>query len=294
MNWVLYAFGAALFWSLNILFDKYVVDHEIKDYILTTVMCSFSAFLVIGFFSGFMGGRISEVTPVHISLGLLYTLALMAYYSGIGREDVSRFAPTLAVDTLFITFFSFLFLGERFSLPVYGGVISVVAGAFLISLDDPVHSLKKFQSKNGVMLAVAAALIFASRDVIFKFSLSNSSYWTALLGMSIGGMISALVLTVYRRRRVIKSSNKGLEHLLIIGVTTALGYICFALSINTGPVSLASAVIKSLNIIIFAAATAIQKLHPEVVDEDTGKKVLIQKSAAITLIITGLLLIQLY
>lgn len=294
MNWVLYAFGAAFFWSLNILFDKYVVDHEIKDYILTTVMCSTSTFLVIGVFSSFMGGKISGIGLTHISLGFLYTLALMAYYSGISREDVSRFAPTLAVDTLFITFFSFLFLGEKFSLPVYSGVVSVVAGAFLISLDDPVHSLKKFQSKNGVILAVTAALIFASRDVIFKFSLADSSYWTALLGMSIGGVISTLLLAVYRRRKIISGSRKGMEHLLIIGVTTALGYICFALSINTGPVSLASAIIKSQNLIIFAAATALQKLHPGVVEEKTGKKVIIQKSIAITLIVAGLLLIQLY
>ena len=294
MSWALYAFGAAFFWSLNILFDKYVVDHEIKDYILTTVLCSISTFVVIGAFSGFMGGRVTGIGLTHISLGFLYTLALMAHYSGISQEDVSRFAPTLAVDTLFITFFSFLFLGERFSLPVYGGVLSVVAGAFLISLDDPVHSLKKFQSKNGVILAVIAALIFASRDIIFKFSLADSSYWTALLGMSIGGLLSTLFLIVYRRKKMINSNKKGMEHLLIIGVTTALGYICFALSINIGPVSLASAIVKSQNLIIFAAATALQKLHPGVVDEKTSKKILAQKSIAITMIVAGLLLVQLY
>lgn len=294
MNWALFAFGAAFFWSLNIVFDKFVVDHEIEDYVVTTIFCSISAFLIIAGASLFQGASISDLRLPHLGLGVLYTLALMAYYSGIGREEVSRFAPTLAVDTLFILLFSLIFLGEGFGLPVYGAVVAVVLGAFLISLDDPVHSLKEFESKKGVYLAILAAFVFATRDVLFKFSLADASYWTVLLGMTIGGILSVLALSIYKHRKIAESSDKGFEHLLGIGVLMALGYLSFVAAINNGPVSLSSAIVKSQNLIIFGITIALQKFHPGVVDEEMKRSVLVQKMAAIFLIVAGLIIIHLY
>lgn len=294
MSWILYAFSAAIFWSINIILDKYVVDHEINDPGLTTIFCGLSAFTVIGIAALTQGGDFSKLQPVHFLLGGLYTLALTAYYSGIGREDVSRFAPTLATDTIFILILSSIFIGEKFTVPVYTGIFSVVLGAFLISLDDPVHSLKSFQSKKGVYLALVAAFIFGTRDVLFKIVLSGTSYWTALLGMSIGGLISTAILTVWKRKKFARSSDKGFEHLLAIGLFMALGYLSFIAAITTGPVSLASAVVKSQNLIIFASAVLLSKFRPEIVDEKIEKTTLIQKLLATGLIVIGLLLIQFY
>lgn len=294
MSWALYAFGAAFFWSINIILDKYVVDHEIDDPGLTTIFCSLSAFTVIGLAALTQGGNLSKLQPVHFILGGLYTVALMAYYSGIGREDVSRFAPTLATDTIFILILSSIFIGETFTAPVYAGIFAVVLGAFLISLDDPVHSLKTFQSKKGVYLALAAAFVFGTRDVLFKIALSGSSYWTALLGMSVGGLASIGLLAAWKQEKFAENSNKGFEHLLGIGVLMALGYISFIAAINTGPVSLASAIVKSQNLIIFASAVLLSRFKPEIVDEELEKSALIQKLLATGLIIAGLLLIQFY
>lgn len=291
---MLYAFGAAFFWSINIIFDKFVVDHEVEDYVVTTIFCSISAFALIGAASVFKGGSLSDIALPHLGLGVLYTLALMAYYSGIGREEVSRFAPTLAVDTLFILFFSLIFLGEGFGLPVYLAIGAVVLGAFLISLDDPVHSLKEFESKKGVYLAILAAFIFATRDVLFKFSLGQTSYWTLLLGTAVGGMIFVLLMALYKHRKIIESSDKGIEHLLGIGVLMSLGYLSFVAAINNGPVSLSSAIVKSQNLMIFAITIALQKFHPGVVDEDMEKSIIIQKMTAIFLIVAGLIVIQIY
>lgn len=294
MNWVLYAFGAALFWSINIILDKYVVDHEIDDPALTTIFCSLSAFTIIGLAALIQGGNLSKLQPVHYLLGGLYTLALMAYYSGIGREDVSRFAPTLATDTIFILILSSIFIGETFTAPVYAGIFAVVMGAFLISLDDPVHSLKSFQSKKGVYLALAAAFVFGTRDVLFKITLTGTTYWTALLGMSIGGLTSIGLLAAWKRKKFAANSNKGFEHLLGIGVFMAFGYLSFIAAINTGPVSLASAVVKSQNLIIFGSTVLLTKFRPQIVDEELEKSTLIQKFLATGLIIGGLLLIQFY
>lgn len=294
MSWVLYAFGAAFFWSINIILDKYVVDHEIDDPGLTTIFCCLSAFTVIGLAALTQGGNLSKLQPLHFLLGGLYTAALMAYYSGIGREDVSRFAPTLATDTIFILVLSSIFIGEKYTAPVYAGIFAVVLGAFLISLDDPVHSLKSFQSKTGVYLALAAAFVFGTRDVLFKIALTGTTYWTALLGMSVGGLASISLLAAWKRKKFAENSNKGFEHLLGIGVLMALGYISFIAAINTGPVSLASAVVKSQNLIIFASAVLLSEIRPEIVDEKLERSTLIQKFLATGLIIAGLLLIQFY
>lgn len=294
MSWVLFAVGAAFFWSLNIVFDKYVVDNEIEDYVVTTIFCSFSAFILLGLISYYKGVRLSDIGLIHLLLGGLYTLALMAYYSGIGREEVSRFAPTLAIDTVFISIFAFIFLGESFGVVTYLGVLLVVVGAFLISLDDPVHSLKTFQSKTGVKLAIIAALVFSVRDILFKFSLEGSSHWTVLFGASIGGLISIAILSIIKRKKILNSGDKGEEHLLFIGVLMALGYYSFISAINSGPVSLSSAVVKSQNLMIFFMTLLIERNHSEMIAEDMQKPIMVQKFVSVVLIILGLVMVQLF
>ncbi|MFB6114740.1 MAG: hypothetical protein ABEK04_00470, partial [Candidatus Nanohalobium sp.] len=133
-----------------------------------------------------------------------------------------------------------------------------------------------------------------SRDVLFKMILSGTTYWTALLGMATGGLISITVLTTWKRRKIVNSSNKGFEHLLGIGVLMALGYLSFISSINRGPVSLASAIVKSQNLIIFASTVLLSKFRPEIVNEEMDRAVVLQKMVATAVIITGLLLIQFY
>lgn len=221
-------------------------------------------------------------------------MALMAYYSGIGREDVSRFAPALATDTIFILLLSSIFIGERFRIPVYAGIFAVVVGAFLISLDDPVHSLESFQSKKGVYLALVAAFIFGSRDVLFKILLCLNR----LLGCSTGHEHRRFHLhrssDDLEEKKFRESSNRGFEHLLGIGVLMSLGYLSYIGAINRGPVSLSSAIVKSQNLIIFGAAVLLSRFRPEIVDEELDKSIIVQKLLATGPIVAGLVLIQFY
>jgi drug/metabolite transporter (DMT)-like permease len=214
---------------------------------------------------------------------------MLLYYSGIETEEVSRFIPTLSTTTIFTVLIAFLVLGEKFTVPVYIGIISVVAGAVLISMKD----LQHFKSSRGFVLAITAALFFAFRNIFLKFSTGGTELWSVLFWAGIGGFIVSSAFLSYHRSRIGKVDQEGEEHLLFIGFLSALGYFAYSKSISLGTASLASAVLKVKILLVFMASMIISKLHPEIIEEDMDRITILQKALAALLILGGVVAIQL-
>lgn len=292
MDWLWFALIAASIYAAVNLMDKFVVDNEISDFWLSASLCGVAIFIfqaAVTFILGDISFNLQDTWSGFIS-GIIYTIGLLAYYYGIKEEDVSRFIPTTSLSTVFVAILSFAFLQESFNIFIYGGIASTVIGAFLISLEDPIHSLENFQSGHATLLALIAAFLFASRDVIFKFATSQLTEWSALFWMSIGGLTSSLLILA-RKRNQLKGKKQGITHLTAIGVLTATGYFFMAKAISLGPVSLVSATMKTQLIAVFIGSTVLSKINRGV-SEDTDRFILIQKTVAIALILLGVITIQ--
>lgn len=292
MSWVIFALSAALVWAGVNLFDKFVVDNEISDFWIAGSVCGVSLFLFQGAGSLILGNfsiSLQNILPGFVA-GILYTIALFAYYYGMKEEDVSRFIPTTSVSTVFVAVLSFAFLGESFNIYVYTGIASTVIGAFLISLEDPIHSLENFQSGHATLLAFLAAFLFASRDVIYKFATYQLTEWSALFWMSIGGLITSSLVLI-RKKDNLQEKKLGIIHLSFIGILTAIGYFFMAKAISLGPVSLVSATLKTQLIAVFIGSITLSKINKGV-SEEIDKTILLQKTLAIALIISGVITIQ--
>ncbi|MFB6115931.1 MAG: EamA family transporter [Candidatus Nanosalina sp.] len=288
--WMFLAAGSALGWAFVVLLDKFVIDSEIDNAMGTGGIHALFNCLAVAAVSLLVGG-ISFSLPVlgaGLVLGVLYVLANYFWFSGVGDEEVSRFAPVLSFDVAFIAVLSFIFLQQSFTLPVYAGMALTVLGCVLISLEDPMESFSRMKSKWALMAALASAFTYSVREVFFQHVSAGFDIWTLLFFYGATGSLFSLVL-VYRAREDLTGRIEGLEHMILSGLISGGSQSAFFLAVSLGSASLVSTITKTRFLVIFFAATAISRLHPEIIHEPLERRVLVQKLVATVMIITGVL-----
>lgn len=288
---MLLAIGSAIGWALIVLLDKFVVESEIDSAMGTGGLHAFFNCLAVASIAFYIGGFSLDMYMIFagLLLGGLYVLANYFWFAGVGSEEVSRFAPVLSFDVVFISILSFIFLQETFSPLVYVGIGLTVLGCILISLEDPLKSISKMKSRWALIAALSSAFAYSVREVIFKHVSTQANTWTLLLYFGIAGMIFSTVL-IYNVKDELKGKTEGLELMTLSGLISGIAQTSFFLAVALGPVSLVSTITKTRFFLIFFGATAISRLHPEIIHEPLERKILIQKLIATGMIITGVLI----
>lgn len=77
-----------------------------------------------------------------------------------------------------------------------------------------------------------------------------------------------------------------------VGGLRSLGFLFYTVAISLGPAAKASAVLKLNSMLVFAGATVIGFFAPEFIEEDTGKRKVLQKLIASSFIILGVFLVR--
>ena len=289
--WIFLAIGSALGWALIVLLDKFVIESEIDNAMGTGGLHAFFNCLAVSSIAFYLGGFTLDMYLVlaGLLLGGLYVLANYFWFAGVGSEEVSRFAPVLSFDVVFISILSFIFLQETFTPLVYGGIGLTVLGCILISLEDPLKSFSKMKSRWALIAALSSAFAYSVREVIFKHVSAQADTWTILFYFGTAGMIFSILL-IYKAKEDIKGKTEGLELMTLSGLISGIAQTSFFLAVSLGPVSLVSTITKTRFFLIFFAATAISRLHPEIIHEPLERKILIQKLLATGMIIIGVLI----
>lgn len=278
------------------LFDKFVLDNEVKSPFLSALFCKLPNFLVF-VVAGLLFGQIvfdPWLISFSLFLVLVYISASYLYYSGIEKEEVSRFIPTLSLNSVFVVFLSFFLLGEQFGLYTYLGIGLTVAGAFFISMEKPgrrvIHNL---QSSQAVLLAVGAAFLWSIRDMSYKFLTAEMSIFSILFWVGAMGVPITLGLVFREKSEIVQGDFSGFEHLMIIGFLVSGGYLIFLEAISKGPVSLTSVIIKIDAAVVFVGSVLATWLDPDDFHEQIGIRVLVQKLLSLLMIAAGIVVIQL-
>jgi len=286
--WITLATASAFLWTLIVLLDKFVLDSEIENpYLGAGLHCTFNSLTitVVALYFGEIHWSLDFAVAGTVIAGL-YVAANYLWFSGVKKEEVSRFAPVLSVDVLFIALFSLIFLGQSFSLGVYAGMSLTVVGSILISLEDPLKNLSKVKSKWALGLAIGSAFLFAVREIFFKYFTGTIETWNLIFYFGLTGTILSSTL-IFKERKGLKNHLEGIELLAASGVLSGFALAVFYQAIAIGPVSLVSTITKTRFLLIFFGATLITRLHPEIIHEPLEKRILIQKMIATIMIITG-------
>lgn len=303
--WLQYAFLAAVIYAAVNLVDKLVSDAELPNPAAAMVLNGlprFLTFVVIGavggnvFLSSIDGLWARRLTVyVAIATGALYALGMVVWYRGIAGAAISRFVPLFALRTLFTTLLAFVFLGETFPWPVYVGVLVIVAGAVLISVEGLAGRRDlRLGSGEALALALVAAGVFALIYTSLKELTGQTSLWSLLFWIGVGGTAVTLDFAALKRADLFAIDLRGQGSLILNGGLSAVAFFVFAAAVALGPVALVAAVVNLDAVLVFVAAVALSWLVPGVVDEATDVPSLVQKGVATLLIVAGGVLIQLF
>jgi len=289
--WIILAILAALLWTIVALIDKIVLTHEMRDPILATTIAGISTFLIFVTISLILGESI--FIPFYLIVLLLvasvsYNLAIYFYFSAIKKGEVSRVVAFLSISPIFVFIFAFIFFNERLAFLNYLGIISIVFGSFLISIKKD-HSRYIFSS--AFFAAILAALFLAFRDLFVKFATIQYDVWSLFFWLGIGSGVTAFLLFYKHHPHILKKGVKGIKHLFLGRILSAIALLIFFLAVSLESVSLVSALTKIEIFFVFILATSLSYFHPKFIKEKISSKIFLQKIIAIIFIISGVFLI---
>jgi|GEM_PF-5082900 hypothetical protein len=164
---------------------------------------------------------------------------------------------------------------------------TAVAGCVFISLESPIKSFYKFDSRYAVVAAIGSAFVYSVREVFFQYASSGISTWSILFYYGLTGSIMSVLLLVLSKDSI-GGSITGSEHLAISGSLAGASQVVFFIAISLGSASIVSTITKSRFIVVFLAATAVSRLHPNVLDEELNRSTLVQKTLGLTMISVGI------
>ena len=292
MEWVFYALGAMLLWTVVNILDKYIISHELRDPTMVMIVFGFVIYLVFIVAAFVFGGPVAlplGLKYAAILAGICYSIALWFYYHVMQKEELTRFVPIMAMEPFVIAIIAFFMFDERFKWLNYLGMLLIVGGAIVITIKK-YHS--KIRARYLLVFALLAVLFFAIRNILFKYATQTPDYfWPVMFWAGVGGILLPILLFIFHPPHLRKKGWEGVYHLAFNAVLSGAAVILFAKAITIGTVSLSSALVGTKPLIVFIIVTFLSFFHPKIMRERHSPAVLIKKSIATILIVIGGVLI---
>jgi drug/metabolite transporter (DMT)-like permease len=298
MSWIALAFCGPVLWAASTHIDKYLVEKYFKD-------SGVGALLIFTAFIGVFGmpiiaalTDIFSIGPTGILVtslsGLLYLGAIYFYLRALQREEASVIAPLFQTSTLFTYVIAYFVLHETLTGARIAGGLLVMASAAVDSWEP--GGGRRF--KLGVLaLILACTAVLAVSSVIFKLFALDNAYWPvtfwsfagqALFGIALLAIseVRRQFLGMFRRHPGAVLGVNAANELINLGGGLAARYASLL-----GPVSLVQAIGGTTSFFVFVIGIALSLFFPGLGRENLSRANLVQKGAAVVLIVAGVVLI---
>ena len=302
MSWLIYAFSGPVLWALSTHIDKYLVERYFKQGSVAVLMV-FTAIigaLALPFIWLFQPGVVSldpqSMAVIAVSV-ILYMGAIYFYLEALQAEEASTVAPFFQAAGIYGLILGYFVLGEKLSILQIIGVLLIIAGSVLLSLRLG-QGAGRIKTRL-VILMLTCALAIALSTLIFKFFAVRDEFWTTTFwnfaGQAIFGVI--LMLIAANRRQFIKMmrantgavlSVNGANELINLGGNLGMRYtLLFA------PLGIVQAISSTTPFFVLFFGVVLSLFFPSLGREKISFVGLMQKIIAISLVVAGVLLINL-
>lgn len=321
--WLILAISSYFFLALASFLDKYILGGALpspKIYTFYTGILSLLAILII-IFGGFLsldslpllqrffpGGLdflfIPELSLILLSLltGIIFLLALLVYFKGIHSFEVSRIAPAVGGITpifilILIYLFAFISLEADFQKRIltpkeYLALAFLILGSVILTLHrEKLTTLKSFK------IAIIASFLFGLEFVLTKLVYTYLPFWAGFIWIRAGEFLGAIsLLLFFDVRTKIFRHGKGFGRkiapsFILTKTSGATGRVLQSAAIYFSPLAFLP-IINALSgiqyVFLIILATVFFFKFPKILKEEISKKVLVQKTLAIWLIVAGL------
>jgi len=285
--WAILAVVVSFIYAIVAIVDKIAISREIRDPIFATFIFSFATFVSFGSVYFFKDVFLSpELVLILLGTGLVSSLGVYFYYSVLEKEEVSSYIPMLSTSPIFVLILAFILLGEKLGAFQYLGILVIVVGALVLSLNE-----HKIRFNKMFWIIFGSVFLFSLVDVAIKFVTLSSLIWPVLFWIGIGQGFVAIVLFAFHHPKIRSRERKGLEHLIIANILTVVAWSLYLVAISLGSVTLIRALTRISILFVFLMATGLTVFYPKVLKEKISKKIVIQKFIGIAIIISGAVMV---
>ncbi len=196
------------------------------------------------------------VMVLSLVAAILYSAGYLFFFKGFEIGNVSIIAATMNLWAVFTMFFSFTFMGQRLSALQTAGVVMIVLGATLASVNWSDIKKQRFQLSAGVKEAVFGAFFFG---VFWNVSevISEEVGWlysTLFTKFGIIVFLSLFSLLVKRELRLNNVPAKTKQVIILMGVIEAGAVALVNYGLTIGDAILITPIASALSIVTITLA----------------------------------------
>lgn len=306
MNWILFALVSPILLTLVNHLDKYLIEKYFNDGGVGALMIfsSLAGILVLPlafvFSSENIFGITLNFTIILIIIGILSALAVFAYLFALKDEEATVVVPFYQTIPIFSGILGYFFLGEIITLPQIVGMLIILSGSVILSLEFDDENNFKFKTKT-VVLMLISSFIFAVNAVIFKKIALESSFWTSIFWENMGLVITGLFIFVFFRNHRkqflwVFKKNKGkiMTFNIINEVLVLTGNISLQYALILAPVALVLLVDSYQPIFVLIWTIVFYFLFPKIFREKVEKKHIVKNATSILIICLGTTILYIF
>ena len=265
--------------------DKFLLEKRIKNPHVPVIMDGFLALIFSAGIALFY--PISDIALFPLALCVisvaLFTFVLIFYFKAVQADDVSRIIPLFNLLPLVVLLLSVFVVGHVFSLNQYAGILLLLLGAFVISIED----IRAPRMSPGIIFAFVVVLVGGFNTLLIERLLVTIDFVTVYFYGRIGGFIAAVPLFFAHRKdfmhAIMHPKKSGLNFIILSEAFALFGLMVYTQAYSVEKAALVSAISYAQPVIVFLLVIFLILYFPKIIHEKVNQSNLLQKVIAIGL-----------
>lgn len=187
---------------------------------------------------------------------ILYSAGYLLFFKGFEIGNVSIIAATMNLWAVFTMLFAFIFMGQRLSVIQTLGVLMIIFGATLASLNWSEIKNQKFQLSAGVKEAVFGSFFFGVFWNVSEIISEKVGWLITTLFIKFGIILFLLIFSLLTKQGVslAKISTKTQYIILLMGIIEAGAVSLVNYGLTIGDAILITPIASALSIVTITLA----------------------------------------
>jgi transporter family protein len=187
---------------------------------------------------------------------ILYSAGYLFFFKGFELGNMSIIAATMNLWTVFTMLFAFTFMGQRLSSLQTLGVVMIIFGAALASLNWSEIRNQRFQLSAGVKEAVFGAFFFGIFWNVSEIISEKVGWLLTTLFIKFGIIVFLIIFSLLAKQKIglAKISTKTKTIILLMGVIEAGAVALVNYGLAIGDAILITPIASALSIVTITLA----------------------------------------
>lgn len=187
---------------------------------------------------------------------LLYSAGYLFFFKGFEIGNMSIVAATMNLWAVFTMLFAFTFMGQRLTVTQTVGVLMILTGVTLASLNWSEIQQRKFQLSTGVREAIAGAFFFGIYWNVSEILVEEVGWLvgTALIKFGIAVFMFLFFMLSHRVMGMAGTAGKTISVIFIMGIIEAGAVAVVNYGLTIGDAILITPIASALSIVTIALA----------------------------------------